>query len=134
MKINNKLMEAIKKLVENWNEDLIPCYEDIAENIYSDFGKTLLSYDFTLPFGQIKRITYQIIGNEVGTVTIKYMDRFRGEDGCKTVDDEDICLFYIDKANEYITAYLEKMIPIWDKEKETWNKQLDRMRTSPIYR
>ena len=127
-------MEAIKKLVENWNEDLIPCYEDIAENIYSDFGKSILSYDFSLPFGQIKRITYQIIGNEVGTVTIKYMDRFRGEDGCKTVDDEDICLFYIDKANEYITAYLEKMIPIWDKEKETWNEQLDRMRTSQIYR
>lgn len=127
-------MEAIKKLVENWNDDLIPCYEDIAENIYSDFGKSTLSYDFSLPFGQIKRITYQIIGNEVGTVTIKYMDRFRGEDGCKTVDDEDICLFYIDKANEYITAYLEKMIPIWDKEKETWNEQLDRMRTSQIYR
>lgn len=127
-------MEAIKKLVENWNDDLIPCYEDIAINIYSDFGKSLLSYDFTLPFGQIKRITYQIIGNEVGTVTIKYMDRFRGEDGCKTVDDEDICLFYIDKANEYITAYLEKMIPIWDKEKDSWNKQLDRMRTSQIYR
>lgn len=127
-------MEAIKKLVENWNEDLIPCYEDIAINIYSDFGKSVLSYDFSLPFGQIKRITYQIIGNEVGTVTIKYMDRFRGEDGCKTVDDEDICLFYIDKANEYITAYLEKMIPIWDKEKESWNKQLDRMRTSQIYR
>ena len=127
-------MEAIKKLVENWNEDLIPCYEDIAANIYSDFGKSILSYDFSLPFGQIKRITYQIIGNEVGTVTIKYMDRFRGEDGCKTVDDEDICLFYIDKANEYITAYLEKMIPIWDKEKESWNKQLDRMRTSQIYR
>ena len=127
-------MEAIKKLVENWNEDLIPCYEDIAENIYSDFGKSVLSYDFSLPFGQIKRITYQIIGNEVGTVTIKYMDRFRGEDGCKTVDDEDICLFYIDKANEYITAYLEKMTPIWDKEKETWNEQLDRMRTSQSYR
>ena len=127
-------MEAIKKLVENWNEDLIPCYEDIAINIYSDFGKSILSYDFSLPFGQIKRITYQIIGNEVGTVTIKYMDRFRGEDGCKTVDDEDICLFYIDKANEYITAYLEKMIPIWDKEKESWNRQLDRMRTSQSYR
>ena len=127
-------MEAIKKLVENWNEDLIPCYEDIAINIYSDFGKSILSYDFSLPFGQIKRITYQIIGNEVVTVTIKYMDRFRGDDGCKTVDDEDICLFYIDKANEYITAYLEKMIPIWDKEKESWNRQLDRMRTSPIYR
>ena len=127
-------MEAIKKLVENWNEDLIPCYEDIAENIYSDFGKSILSYDFSLPFGQIKRITYQIIGNEVGTVTIKYMDRFRGDDGCKTVDDEDICLFYIDKANEYITAYLEKMIPIWDKEKYSWNKQIYRMRTSQIYR
>ena len=126
-------MEAIKKVIENWNEDLIPCYEDIAINIYSD-GKSILSYDFSLPFGQIKRITYQIIGNEVGTVTIKYMDRFRGEDGCKTVDDEDICLFYIDKANEYIAAYLEKMIPIWDKEKESWNRQLDRMRTSPIYR
>ncbi len=127
-------MEAIKKVVENWNEDLIPCYEDIAENIYSDFGKSILSYDFSLPFGQIKRITYQIIGNEVETVTIKYMERFRGEDGCKTVDDEDICLFYIDKANEYITAYLEKMIPIWDKEKESWNKQLDGMRTSQSYR
>ncbi len=127
-------MEALKKVVENWNKDLIPCYEDIAENIYSDFGKSILSYDFNLPFGQIKRITYQIIGNEVETVTIKYMERFRGEDGCTTVDDEDICLFYIDKANEYITAYLEKMIPIWDKENEEWNKQLDRMRTSPIYR
>ena len=126
-------MEAIKKLVENWNDDLIPCYEDIAENIYSDFGKSLLSYDFSLPFGQIKRITYQIIGNEVGTVTIKYIDRFKGDDG-RIVDDEDICLFYIDKANKYITAYLEKMIPIWDKEKESWNKQLDRMRTSQIYR
>ena len=39
-------MEAIKKLVENWNDDLIPCYEDIAENIYSDSGKSMLSYDF----------------------------------------------------------------------------------------
>jgi len=127
-------MEALKKVVENWNDDLIPCYEEIAENIYSDFGKSILSYDFNLPFGQIKRITYQIIENEVGTVTIQYIDRFGGVNGCKTVDDEDICLFYIDKANEYITAYLEKMIPIWDKEKESWNKQLDRMRTSQIYR
>ena len=24
-------MEAIKKLVENWNDDLIPCYEEIEE-------------------------------------------------------------------------------------------------------
>ena len=126
-------MKAIKKLVENWNDDLIPCYEDIAENIYSDSGKSMFSYDFSLPFGQIKRITYEIIGNEVETVTIKYIERFNGDDG-KTVDDEDICLFYIDKANEYITAYLEKMIPIWDKENEEWNKQLDIMRTSPIYR
>lgn len=126
-------METLKKIIENWNEDLIPCYEEIAENIYNDFGKSILSYDFNLPFGQIKRITYQIIGNEVGTVTIKYIDRFKGEDG-KTVDDEDICLFYIDKANEYIAAYLEKMIPIWDKEKESWNKQLERMRTSQSYR
>jgi hypothetical protein len=127
-------MEAFKKIIENWNDDLIPCYEEIAENIYSDFGKSILSYDFNLPFGQIKRITYQIIGNEVGTVTIKYIDRFKGEDGCKTVDDEDICLFYIDKANEYIHEYLNKMTPIWDKEKEEWNKQLERMRTNPIYR
>lgn len=126
-------METLKKIIENWNEDLIPCYEEIAENIYNDFGKSILSYDFDLPFGQTKRITYQIIGNEVGTVTIKYIDRFKGEDG-KTVDDEDICLFYIDKANEYIKNYLEKMIPIWDKEKESWNKQLERMRTSKSYR
>lgn len=127
-------MEALKKVVENWNDDLIHCYEEIAENIYSDFGKSILSYDFNLPFGQIKRITYQIIENEVGTVTIKYIDRFKGEDGCKTVDDEDICLFYIDKANEYIHEYLNKMTPIWDKEKESWNKQLERMRTSKSYR
>lgn len=127
-------MEDLKKVVENWNDDLIPCYEEIAENIYSNFGKSILSYDFNLPFGQIKRITYQIIGNEVDAVTIKYIDRFKGEDGCKTVDDEDICLFYIDKANEYITAYLEKMIPIWDIENEEWRQQLQQMRTSPIYR
>ena len=127
-------MEAIKKVVENWNEDLIPCYEDIAENIYSDSGKRFLSYDFDLPFGLIKRIIYEIIGNEVETVTIKYMERFRGEDGCTTVDDQDICLFYIDKANEYITAYLEKMSPIWDKENEERKQQLHRMCTSSIYR
>lgn len=127
-------MEDLKKVVENWNDDLIPCYEEIAENIYSNFGKSILSYDFNLPFGQIKRITYQIIGNEVDAVTIKYIDRFKGEDGCKTVDDEDICLFYIDKANEYITAYLEKMIPIWDRENEEWRQQLQQMCTSPIYR
>lgn len=126
-------MEAIKKLIENWNEDLIPCYEDIAENIYSDSGKSMLSYDFSLPFGQIKRITYQIIGNEVETVTIKYIERFNGDNG-EIVDDEDICQFYIDNANKYITAYLEKMIPIWDKENEEWEQQMQWMRTSPIYR
>lgn len=127
-------MEAIKKLVENWNEDLIPCYEDIAENIYSDFGKSILSYDFSLPFGQIKRIIYEIMKGEVDAVTIQYIDPFKGIKECKTVDDEDICQFYIDNANKYITTYLEKMIPIWDKEEETWDKQLDRMRTSQSYR
>ena len=127
-------METLKKVVENWNDDLIHCYEEIAENIYSDFGKSILSYDFELPFGQIKRITYEIIRNEVSAVTIKYIDRFKGEDGCKTVDDEDICQFYIDKANEYIATYLEKMIPIWDKENEEWKQQLHRMCTSSIYR
>ena len=126
-------MKAIKKVVENWNEDLVPCYEDIAENIYSDSGKSILSYDFSLPFGLIKRIIYEIIGNEVETVTIKYIERFNGDDG-KIVDDEDICLFYINKANEYITAYLEKMSPIWDKENEEWKQQLHRMCTSSIYR
>lgn len=127
-------METIKKVVENWNDDLIPCYEDIAENIYSDFGKRLLSYDFELPFGQIKRITYEIMNGEVEAVTIQYFDRFKGVKDCKTVDDEDICRFYIDKANEYISDYLEKMIPIWDKENEEWRQQLQRMCTSPIYR
>ena len=127
-------MEEIKKVVENWNEDLIPCYEDIAENIYSDFGKSILSYDFSLPFGQIKRITYEIMKSEVGAVTIQYIDRFKGIKECKIVDDEDICRFYIDKANEYIATYLEKMIPIWDKENEEWRQQLQRMCTSPIYR
>jgi len=127
-------MEAIKKVVENWNEDLIPCYEDIAENIYSDFGKSILSYDFSLPFGQIKRIIYEIIKGEVDAVTIQYIDPFKGIKECKTVDDEDICQFYIDKANEYITAYLEKMAPIWDKENEEWKQQLHRMCTSQIYR
>ena len=72
-----------------------------------------VGYDFSLPWA-IKRITYQIIGNEVETVTINIW-KDSEEDGCTTVDDEDICLFYIDKANEYITAYLEKMIPIWTK-------------------
>ena len=127
-------MEAIKKLVENWNEDLIPCYEDIAENIYSDSGKSILSYDFSLPFGQIKRIIYEIIKGEVDAVTIQYIDPFKGIKECKTVDDEDICQFYIDKANEYITAYLEKMAPIWDKENEEWKQQLHRMCTSQSYR
>lgn len=127
-------MEALKKVVENWNEELIPCYEDIAENIYSDFGKRLLSYDFELPFGQIKRITYEIMKGEVETVTIQYFDRFKGVKDCKTVDDEDICQFYIDNANKYITAYLEKMIPIWDKENEEWKQQMHRMCTSSIYR
>jgi len=127
-------MEAIKKVVENWNEDLIPCYEDIAENIYSDFGKSILSYDFSLPFGQIKRIIYEIMKGEVDAVTIQYIDPFKGIKECKTVDDEDICQFYIDNANKYITAYLEKMIPIWDKENEEWKQQLHRMCTSPIYR
>lgn len=126
-------MEAIKKVVENWNEDLIPCYEDIAENIYSDFGKSILSYEFSLPFGQIKRIIYEIMKGEVDAVTIQYIDPFKSKE-CKTVDDEDICRFYIDNANKYITAYLEKMIPIWDKENEEWKQQLHRMRTSPIYR
>ena len=127
-------MEAIKKVVENWNEDLIPCYEDIAENIYSDFGKSILSYEFSLPFGQIKRIIYEIMKGEVDAVTIQYIDPFKGIKECKTVDDEDICQFYIDNANKYITAYLEKMIPIWDKENEEWKQQLHRMCTSPIYR
>jgi translation initiation factor 2 beta subunit (eIF-2beta)/eIF-5 len=127
-------MEAIKKVVENWNEDLIPCYEDIAENIYSDFGKSILSYDFNLPFGQIKRIIYEIMKGEVDAVTIQYIDPFKGIKECKTVDDEDICQFYIDNANKYITTYLEKMIPIWDKENEEWKQQLHRMRTSQIYR
>ena len=127
-------MESIKKVVENWNEDLIPCYEDIAENIYSDFGKSILSYDFSLPFWQIKLIIYEIIKGEVDAVTIQYIDSFKGIKGCKTVDDEDICQFYIDKANEYITAYLEKMTPIWDKENEEWKQQLHRMCTSSIYR
>ena len=127
-------MESIKKVVENWNEDLIPCYEDIAENIYSDFGKSILSYDFSLPFGQIKRIIYEIIKGEVDAVTIQYIDPFKGIKECKTVDDEDICQFYIDKANEYITAYLEKMSPIWDKENEERKQQLHRMCTSQSYR
>lgn len=127
-------MEAIKKVVENWNDDLIPCYEDIAENIYSDFGKSILSYEFSLPFGQIKRIIYEIMKGEVDAVTIQYIDPFKGIKECKTVDDEDICRFYIDNANKYITAYLEKMIPIWDKENEEWKQQLHRMCTSSIYR
>ena len=127
-------MKAIKKVVENWNEDLIPCYEDIAENIYSDSGKSILSYDFSLPFGLIKRIIYEIMKGEVDAVTIQYIEPFKGIKECKTVDDEDICLFYIDKANEYITAYLEKMSPIWDKENEEWRQQLQRMCTNPIYR
>ena len=127
-------MEAIKKVVENWNEDLIPCYEDIAENIYSDFGKSILSYDFSLPFGQIKRIIYEIMKGEVDAVTIQYIDPFKGIKECKTVDDEDICQFYIDNANKYITTYLEKMIPIWDKENEEWKQQMHQMCTSPIYR
>ncbi|HAS92684.1 MAG TPA: hypothetical protein DCS12_10805 [Clostridiales bacterium] len=93
-----------------------------------------MSYDFNLPFGQIKRITYEIIGNEVSAVIIKYIDRFKGEEGCITVDDEDICRFYIDKANEYIHRYLNIMTPIWDKENEEWRQQLQRMCTSPIYR
>jgi translation initiation factor 2 beta subunit (eIF-2beta)/eIF-5 len=127
-------MEAIKKVVENWNEDLIPCYEDIAENIYSDFGKSILSYDFDLPFGQIKRLTYEIMNDEVEAVTIQYIDRFKGVKDCKTVDDEDICQFYIDKANEYIATYLEKMTPIWDKENEEWKNQLHKMCVDPSYR
>lgn len=127
-------METLKKVVENWNDDLIPCYEEIAENIYSDFGKSILCYEFNLPFGQIKRITYEIIRNEVSAVTIKYIDRFKGEDGCKTVDDEDICLFYIDKANEYIHEYLNKMTPIWGKENEEWKNQLHKMCVDPSYR
>jgi hypothetical protein len=111
-------MEALKKIIENWNNDLIPCYEDIAEEIYDDFGERLLSYDFNLPFGQIKRIIYEVMNGEVETVRIQYIDRFKGEKECEEVDDEDIYKFYIDKANEYISSYLEKMQPIWDKEND----------------